>query len=154
VQLTDHELTAASSVVAALAIMGGYLGVRSANRNALAIAREERSARRRSDMDALKRVVYSEFLAALSKLTDDQLACDTSTRHKKEDADQLWRRSVYSAQVANDKLAQLALIAPPAIRVMAEDSFKSALKATEADISATAVYEENLLGAMRSDLES
>ena len=41
--LTDHELTAASGAIAALAIVGGYLGVRSANQNALKIAREERS---------------------------------------------------------------------------------------------------------------
>jgi len=40
--LTAHELTAASSAVAALAVLGGYLGVRLANRNALKIAREER----------------------------------------------------------------------------------------------------------------
>jgi hypothetical protein len=43
--LTGNELAAASSAVAAIGILGGYLGVRSANRNALQIAREERSTR-------------------------------------------------------------------------------------------------------------
>jgi hypothetical protein len=51
VQITAHELTVASSGVAALAIVGGYLGVRSANHTAVAIARDERSARRRNDLD-------------------------------------------------------------------------------------------------------
>jgi hypothetical protein len=41
--LTGNELAAASGAVAAIGILGGYLGVRSANRNALQIAREERS---------------------------------------------------------------------------------------------------------------
>src|ERR1700691_95598 len=63
--LTDHELTAASSVVAALAIVGGYLGVRSANRNALTIAREERSTRYRDEMNALKRTLYARCLINL-----------------------------------------------------------------------------------------
>ena len=68
VNLTEHELTAASSAVAALAIVGGYLGVRSANRNAVKIAREERSSRRHDELDALKRVAYARCVAALLAL--------------------------------------------------------------------------------------
>jgi hypothetical protein len=151
-QLTAHELTAASSAVAALAIAGGYLGVRSANRAAVAIAREERSARRLADLDTLKRVAYSEFLVALSKLADDQMAFDTATKYAKEDSSKIWQRSVDSAQAANDRLAQLALVAPRPIRAMAEDAFKRALKATEGEISAVAADGESLIAAMRADL--
>jgi hypothetical protein len=153
-QLTAHELTAASSAVAALAIAGGYLGVRSANRTAVAIAREERFARRASDLDALKRVAYSEFLVALSKLADDQMAFDAASRYAKGEADEIWQRSVDSAQAANDRLAQLALVAPRSICVMAEGAFKRALKATEDDVSAVAADGEDLTIAMRADLET
>jgi hypothetical protein len=63
--LTDHELTAASSVVAALAIVGGYLGIRSANRNALKLARVERAARYNDELTALKRATYAKCCAQL-----------------------------------------------------------------------------------------
>jgi hypothetical protein len=154
VQLTSHELTAASSVVAALAVVGGYLGVRSANRNALGIAREERSARRRRELNDLKRTIYSEFLAALSVLADEQISFDAATTNKSKEADDLWRRAVDSAQTANNKLAQLTLIAPSQIHTMAEGAFKRALKATESDIAAIATEEEQLIVSMRADLES
>jgi hypothetical protein len=152
-RLTSNELTAASSAVAALAIVGGYLGVRSANRTAVAIAREERSARLASDLDALKRVAYSDFLVALSNLADDQMAFDASARYAKEESDKRWQRSVSSAQTANERLAQLALVATPPIRTMAEEAFKRALKATEDDISAVAADAEELLAVMRADLD-
>src|ERR1700680_3139965 len=67
-QLTGHELTAASSAVTALAIVGGYLGVRSANRNAVRIAREERSSRREGEANALMRATYARSLTALNVL--------------------------------------------------------------------------------------
>jgi hypothetical protein len=79
VQLTNQELTAASSLVAVVAIVGGYLGIRSANRNALAIAKDTRAAQRKSDLDALKRIAYSGFLSALAKLADDQMKFDGAT---------------------------------------------------------------------------
>lgn len=109
-QLTAHELTAAASAVAALAILGGYLGVRSANRSAVAIAREERSARRATELDALKRVAYSEFLTALSSLADDQMKFELVDHSSAEEADEIWKRSVNSAKQANDRLTQLAQI--------------------------------------------
>jgi hypothetical protein len=66
--LTGHELTAASSAVAFLAIVSGYFGIRSANRNALNIAREERSTRRRDELNDLRRVTYAKFLVSLDAL--------------------------------------------------------------------------------------
>src|SRR5690348_18251923 len=77
--LTGHELTAASSAVAVLAILGGYLGVRSANRNALRIAREERSARRKDEFDYLKRSTYARFLEALTTLAMASLEQEKAT---------------------------------------------------------------------------
>jgi gas vesicle protein len=65
--ITGNELTAASSVVAALAIIGGYLGVRSANQNALKISREERSSKQKEELDSIKRTIYA-------KLMDDLMA--------------------------------------------------------------------------------
>ena len=56
-----------SSAVAAAAIVGGYLGVRSANSTAVNIAREERSAQRKDNFDILRRSTYAEGLAALTE---------------------------------------------------------------------------------------
>jgi hypothetical protein len=67
--LTGHELTLVSSGVAAIAIVGGYLGVRSANRSAVKIAREERASKREGEMLALKRVIYVKLAIALNGLT-------------------------------------------------------------------------------------
>jgi hypothetical protein len=61
--LTSSELSAASSFVAALAIIGGYLGVRMANQNAVDIAREERNSRNSKESIQLKRDIYTRFAA-------------------------------------------------------------------------------------------
>jgi hypothetical protein len=66
--ITGNELAAASSAVAALAIIGGYLGVHSANQNALKISREERSSRRKEELDALKRGIYAKTMSELLAL--------------------------------------------------------------------------------------
>jgi hypothetical protein len=64
IHLTSNELSAASSIVAALAIIGGYLGVRSANQNALKIAREERRSQKKEESNQLKRDIYARLTAA------------------------------------------------------------------------------------------
>jgi hypothetical protein len=154
VQITTNELTLVPSVVAAIAIVGGYLGIRSANRTAIAIARNERTARRRTELDALKRAAYSAFLLALSKLADDQIELDIATKQKRADRDEVWSRAIYSARVANDSLATLSLVAPPSIRASANAAFGHSLSATEGDILAVSEEGEELANAMRIDLES
>lgn len=153
-QLTTHELTIVPSVVAVIAIAGGFFGVRSANLTAVAIARDERDARRRSELDTQKRIVYSAFLVALSKLTDDQIELDIATNHKRPERDEIWLRATNSARVANDNLATLSLVATPSLSASANAAFGHALKATEAEIAALAEEGEELAGAMRRDLES
>lgn len=153
-QLTTHELTAATSAVTVIAIVGGYLGVRSANLTAVAIAREERAARRRSELDILKRAAYSAFLVALSKLTDDQIELDIATKQKRTDRDKIWLRATDSARVANDNLATLSLVAPQPIRAFANAAFGRAFKATKENILALAEEGEELADMMRIDLES
>jgi hypothetical protein len=61
--ITSSELSAATSFVAALAIIGGYLGVRMANQNAVNIAREERNSRNSKESIQLKRDIYTRFAA-------------------------------------------------------------------------------------------
>jgi hypothetical protein len=140
--------------VAVVAIVGGYLGVRSANTTAVSIARDERAARRRSELDALKRAAYSSFLAALSKLTDDQIELDIAAKKARPDKDDLWLRAANSARLANDSLANLCLAAPEPIRTLANAAFGHALKANEIDIAALAEEGEEIASAMRSDLNS
>jgi hypothetical protein len=153
-QLTTHELSIIPSIVAVVAIVGGYLGVRSANRTSVSIARDERAARRESELDTLKRAAYSAFLVALSKLADDQIELDVATKHERSEREEIWLRATQSARVANDNLATLALVAPQSICAFANAAFGHALKATEADIAAVAEEGEALAGAMRRDLES
>jgi hypothetical protein len=154
VQLTAHELSIIPSIVAVTAIAGGYLGVRSANRTSVAIARDERDARRQSELDALKRTAYSAFLAALSKLTDDQIELDIATKHEQPEREEVWLRTTHSARVANDNLATLSLVAPQSICALANTAFGHALKTTQGDIGTVAEEGEALVHAMRHDLES
>lgn len=151
-QLTAHELMVIPSIIAVIAIAGGYLGVRSANLTAVSIARDERAARRRSEQDLLRRAAYSAFLVTLSKLIDDQIELDIATRHKRPNRDQIWLRATDSARVANDNLATLSLVAPIPIRTLANSAFERALKAAEQDILALAEDGEALADAMRLDL--
>jgi len=153
-QLTMHELTLVPGAVAIVAIVGGYLGVRSANSTAVSIARDERAARRRSELDAQKRTVYSTFLVALSKLTDDQIELDIATSQTRPEKDELWFRAANSARLANDSLANLCLVAPEPIRALANAAFSHALKASKNDITALAEEGEELADAIRRDLES
>ena len=66
--LTSNELSAISSIVAALAIIGGYLGVKSANQNSLKLAGQERDSRKSEDSKQLKRETYARFLTAVLQL--------------------------------------------------------------------------------------
>ena len=152
--LTANELALVSSAVAVVAIVGGYFGVRAANSTAVAIARDERAARRRSELDNQKRIAYSSFLAALSLLADDQIQLDIATRQKGTERDELWLRAANSARIANDSLANLCLVAPESIRTLANAAFSHALKASDSDITTLAEEGEELAGMMRNDLES
>jgi hypothetical protein len=152
--LTAHELALVPSTVAIAAIVGGYLGVRSANTTAVSIARDERAARRRSDLDAQKRAAYCSYLVALSKLTDDQIELDIATRKTRPEKDELWFRAANSARLANDNLANLCLIASEPVRALANAAFNHALKASANDIAALAEEGEELADAIRNDLQA
>ncbi len=153
-QLTANELALVSSVVAVAAIVGGYLGVRSANNTAIAIARDERAARRRSELDNQKRIAYSSFLVTLSQLADDQIQLEIATRQKQTGREELWLKAANSARMANDRLANLCLVAPESIQALANPAFSHALKASDSDITTLAEEGEDLAGTMRNDLQS
>ena len=153
--LTDHELTAASSAVAALAIIGGYLGVRSANRNALAIAREERSTRRKDELDALKRATYAKFLAALTALATLSMERDGANSNAK--ASPAYRTSVLRQWLAAmhagmAALAEVELIAPDIVRELAQRAFAASRASTQTDATSF-IRTVGVVGvAMRYDL--
>src|SRR6266513_1436954 len=113
--LTVHELTAASSAVALLAILGGYLGVRSANRNALKIAREERSSRRRDELDDLRRATYAKFLVALTALAIaslEQEAIAATPQIRGEPRIKAMKKRTDALATARNIAAELDLLAP------------------------------------------
>jgi hypothetical protein len=123
--LTGHELTAASSAVAVLAIIGGYLGVRSANRNAVKIAREERTSRRHDELDAQKRVIYTRCVEALFTLHTASIRASAIDHSEAE-----IRQSIDAALAAHDAVLQVELIAPERLWDQAAKALASA-SATE-----------------------
>jgi hypothetical protein len=124
-QLTGHELTAASSAATALAIVGGYLGVRSANRNAVRIAREERLSRGESEANALMRATYARSLTALNVLAVASMefsrpkremhSVDAPSNELQEEYDAALAKCSAAEVSAHNVGAEIDLIAPPAI---------------------------------------
>ena len=132
--LTHAELTAIPSAVAAIAIVAGYLGVRSANKTAVKIARQERSAQRKDDFDSLRRKTYAEGLTALSTASKIMLL---------EDA----RKEV--PQI-NEIERMLNLVAPENIN----EQFNSVIDCTEKNLKFGFEFGiRSLTQMMRTDLE-
>jgi hypothetical protein len=156
VYLSQHELTAASSVVAALAILGGYLGVRSANRNALKIAREERLSRMHNELDTLKRVTYAKFLAALSALasaSQEHEAITASPEIRGDTRIAAIKKRTDALTTAQNMLAELELIAPDVLRELAADSLECARECTRKNSTSFIREAAKLRLAMRYDLQ-
>ena len=154
--LTVHELTAASSAVAFLAIVGGYLGVRSANRNAVKIAREERSSRRQDELDALRRATYARFLAALTALAVaalEQEAISASPQIRGEPRIVFIKRRTDALVAARNIAAELDLLAPDLLRRLANESLRIAGTCNRKNEPAFALEVAKLRVAMRYDLE-
>lgn len=131
--ITGQELAAASSGVAALAIVGGYLGVRSANRNALKLAREERSAKQNNELVALKRMIYLKLLNAL-----DALAV-TNMEQKEMEAKKVSanfrvvtaKRRIEASKVAHSCIVEVTLITDnQMIRDQAREAYQGAITCT------------------------
>jgi hypothetical protein len=155
--LTGHELTAASSTVAALAILGGYLGVRSANRNALKIAREERSSRERDELNALKRATYAKFLTALTALASASLEQESITANPEIRGPA--RIAVITKRAAaltnaQNTFAELGLIAPDILHELASESLKCASMCSRENASAFTRGTTKIRLAMRLDVQS
>ena len=130
--LTADELAVVSSMVAALGIVGGYLGVRSANRSAVQIAREERTTRRRDELDDLKRATYARFLASLTSLAAASLSLEairgSGTRGEGKITKRLRKREDAFA-AAQDIAAELDLLGSVALRAIAERSPREGARA-------------------------
>jgi hypothetical protein len=120
VRLTGNDLTAASSIVAALAIVGGYLSVRSANRNAIKIAREERDARHEERLWDRRADLYVDLIQAIdrehiSDVNDLWMTADTLTSNpaaywqsSRDQNPQAWvERTVRVSAYASDQVLAL-----------------------------------------------
>jgi hypothetical protein len=153
--LTGHELTAASSAVAVLAILGGYLGIRAANRNAVKIASEERSSRQRDEFKYLKRSTYARFLEALTTLAmasieEHEITADPHIRggpvilaiEKQENA----------LAAVRSIAAELSLLIPE-LDGLANESIESATTCNRKDRQAFEQAVTKLRIAMHHDLE-
>lgn len=153
--LTGHELTAIPSAVAMLAIIGGYIGVRSANRNALGIAREERSSRRQDEFDALKRTTYARLLAALTSLASaalEQEAVVANDQIRGEQRISLMIKKKEALAEARNIAAELDLLAPDALRDLANNSLETARLCSRQSEAVFTQEAAKLRAAMRYDL--
>lgn len=152
--LTADELAAVSSMVAALGIVGGYLGVRSANRSAVQIAREERTTRRRDELDDLKRATYARFLASLTSLAAASLSLEairasgTRGREVIEAAEK--RDGAFAA--AQDIAAELDLLGSVALRAIAEEALEKARACNRENRPQLSMKLSELRVVMRRDL--
>jgi hypothetical protein len=154
VVLTGHELTVIPSAVAMLAIIGGYIGVRSANRNALAIAREERSSRRRDEFDALKRATYARFLTALASVASaalEQEATMADPQLRGERIAVITKKREALAEARNIA-AELDLLATDALRDLANNSLETARSCRRENAAVFTQEAARLRAAMRFDL--
>lgn len=152
--LTGNELAAASSAVAAIGILGGYLGVRSANRNALQIAREERATRRRDELDDLKRATYVRFLAALTSLSVASLEVEdlieAGIRGDEVITAAKSKGDAFSA--AHDIAAELDLLTSGILRELADEALEKARACQRENRSEFSLKLSELRVAMRRDL--
>lgn len=156
VHITGDELTAASSAVAALAIVGGYLGVSSANRNALKIAREERTAKRKDELQALKRTTYGKLLSAVTALAAANMEQKALASDPKTGATfnlDATRKRMAAAQAVQDSMAEMALISSNnMLDNIANEAFIGATNCTRDDMLAFTRGAAKLRAALRNDL--
>jgi len=152
--LTGNELAAASSAVAAIGILGGYLGVRSANRNALQIAREERSTRRRDELDDLKRATYVRFLAALTSLSVASLGVEALTEAgiRGNEVITAAKNKDDAFAAAHDIAAELDLLTPGILHELADEAIEKARTCQRENRSEFSSKLSELRVAMRRDL--
>jgi hypothetical protein len=155
--LTGNELAAASSAVAAFGIIGGYLGVKSANRNALRIAREERSARRREELNDLKRATYARFLAALTVLaaaSAEQEAVTAAPEIRGQARLDAFKKRKDALTVAGDIVTELDLLASGPLPELAKKAVDNAGTCTAGDRMLFSGTLAELRAVMRQDLQT
>jgi hypothetical protein len=154
--LTGNELAAASSAVAVIGILGGYLGVRSANRNALQIAREERSTRRRDELDDLKRATYVRFLAALTSLSVASLGVEALTEAgiRGNEVITAAKNKDDAFAAAHDIAAELDLLTPRILHELADEALEKAHTCKRENRSQFSSKLSELRVAMRRDLQA
>jgi hypothetical protein len=150
--LTGHELEILPSIVAVIAIVGGYLGVRSANGNALRIAREERGTKRQDELNALKRAVYVRHMQNLTQLYRSAIAVTITTSPNIARVTALSAKLNASLDCAHTS-AEIQLLAPLIIRTLSTEAYNCVSNATADSMKAVVRSLAKLSATMRDDLE-
>jgi hypothetical protein len=156
VYLTGHELTLIPSGVAAIAIVGGYLGVRTANHNTARITREERSARQENERDEIKRSVYARYLAALTDAVDARRVPwnfgEEGTDEQKETVRNTRRAAYGDALKAYE---ELSITAPPDVERAGNEALQAVRNWQPFNLDSQAAFKSHLTMLrmrMREDL--
>lgn len=125
--ITGTELNAASTAVAGLAIIGGYFGIKTSNQNALKLAKEERSEKRKDELEALLRVTYAKTLASLAALATANIERADLMTMSDASADDLiaaTRKRAEAFRVAYEYTAELELLASKG-SILGSEAFKA-----------------------------
>jgi hypothetical protein len=156
VHLTGHELTLIPSGVAAIAIIGGYLGVRSANRTTLKVAEQERDSKRADELEALKRTTYTRLLSKLNVLMTTSLEANRLMSSESVEASR--RKAVAQEQTAAqddvvDCVTELELLTDNSDLVaLARESMRAAFGITQQTVKPYSSAASKLQVSLRSDL--
>jgi hypothetical protein len=139
-----------------LAIVGGYIGVRTANNNALSIAREERSSRRQGELTALRRTTYARLLAALTSLASAALEQEAIVANAQIHGEQrigVIMKKKEALTEARNIVAELELLAAEALRDLANNTLETARLCSRENEAVFIEETAKLRAAMRRELD-
>lgn len=161
-KLTTNELAVIPSAVAAIAIIGAYFGVKSANNNALKLAREERQARRTYELTELKREAYVRCLEVAYELeiASLQVAIERDGSPTGTPPPETLERWTMAYTAALNSSGQIKLFGPAKVIALMNDLLSLAAEARTTSYQASDtqpapfnVVQAQLIGAMVAHLD-
>jgi hypothetical protein len=150
--LTSNEIAGGSVAVASLAIIGGIYSARMTSRDAVKIAREERSSRRQNEQDVLKRTIYANCLAALMALMLEKRMSPVTRLGSAEDIRATGIKRAEAVTQALNATAEVELIFPKMLFDLASAAFQATLNFSHETSGEFSIRVARLRTAMRPDL--
>lgn len=163
--LTGGELTTiitsgAATIVAVAGVVAGYRAARSANQNALNIAREERQAQQKHELTVMKKAAYAQYQSALNQLalaaqnTTFTAGAGTGISGQRVDEEVRERQKAHEAARvrAQDARAEVELLADESLAKLARDMYEVTLRRADYSKAAYDSRRYYFLQALKADL--